>query len=290
MTAEGTGPLSGSGPGRRGWSAHPIARSVSRAWNSLGRAPRWAGHWIPFTTLTVLYGSISILLGPLTRDRRASQWAMRKWSRSGLRFLRISVDVQGLDDLPAGACALACNHQSLLDTLVLGATLPGDVKWTVKSSLMMVPFLGWHLWLAGHVRVDRRGDKRAAAASIRRFARVLGDGKRLLVFPEGTRSIDSRIRPFKMGMFYAAVRAGAPVVPLALHGTGAAMAKGAADMAHASVAGRDVRCVKLRIGQPLTAKADGPKPERAADLRDRTHACVVYMHSQLQASTERARR
>jgi len=252
----------------------------------LDEALRWAAHWIPFTALTAFYGTLSLLLGPLTRNRRASHWAMREWSRSGLRFLRISVDVEGLDNLPPRACALACNHQSLLDTLVLGATLPGDVKWTVKSSLLMVPFLGWHLWLAGHVRVDRRADSRSAAASIRRFARVLGEGKRLLVFPEGTRSPDGRVRPFKMGLFYAAVRAGVPVVPLALHGTGTAMAKGAADMAHAAGSGRKPTIVWLRVGRPEGAKSDGAKPERATDLRDRTHACVVGMHRRLLASNE----
>ena len=92
---------------------------------------------------------------------------MRAWSRSGLRFLQISVDLQGLENVPSGGYAYASNHQSLLDTLVLGATLPGDFKWAVKSSLMAIPFLGWHLWLAGHVRVDRNGDKKAAAAAVR---------------------------------------------------------------------------------------------------------------------------
>jgi 1-acyl-sn-glycerol-3-phosphate acyltransferase len=242
---------------------------------------RWLRHWIPFTARTCFYGSISLLLGPLTPDRRASQWAQRAWSRSGLRFLGIAVDVQGLENVPAGGYAYACNHQSLLDTLVLGATLPGDFKFTVKSSLLLIPFLGWHLWLAGHVRVDRSGDRRAAAATIRRFARVLGEGKPLLVFPEGTRSRDGRVQPFKMGMFHAAVRAGVPVVPVALHGTGAAMAKGALDIGR-----KESRRVYLRVGKPLAPKPDGSRPERAADLCTRTQTAVVGMHRDL-ASTER---
>jgi 1-acyl-sn-glycerol-3-phosphate acyltransferase len=248
-------------------------------WSSLRQTLRLLRHWVPFTARTVFYGSVSLLLGPLTPDRRASHWAQRAWSRSGLRFLSISVDVQGLENVPAGGYAYACNHQSLLDTLVLGATLPGDFKWTVKSSLMMIPFLGWHLWLAGHVRVERDGDRRAAASAIRRFARVLAEGKPLLVFPEGTRSKDGRVKPFKMGLFYAAVRAGVPVVPVALHGTGTAMAKGAPDIGR-----REIRRVYLRIGEPVAPSADGSGPERASDLRDRTHAAVVDMHRAL-AST-----
>lgn len=243
---------------------------------SVRRALRWLRHWVPFTARTVYYGSISLLLGPFTRDRRASHWAQRAWSRSGLRFLGILVDVEGLENVPAGGYAYACNHQSLLDTLVLGATLPGDFKFTVKSPLMMIPFLGWHLWLAGHVRVDRSGDKRAAAATIRRFAKVLGEGQPLLVFPEGTRSRDGRVHPFKMGLFHAAVRAGVPVVPVALHGTGTAMAKGAPDIGR-----RETRRVHVRIGRPLAPRPHGSRPQRAEDLRARTQAAVVDMHAAL---------
>jgi 1-acyl-sn-glycerol-3-phosphate acyltransferase len=233
---------------------------------------------VGFTARTAFYGSISLLIGPLTRDRRACLWAMRAWSRSGLRFLRISVDVDGVEKVPNGGCAYACNHQSLLDTLLLGATLPGDFKWAVKSSLLAIPFLGWHLRLSGHVRVDRGADRRAAVSTVNRFAKVLAEGKPLVVFPEGTRSKDGRVKAFRAGLFYAAVRAGVPVVPVALHGTGAAMAKGAADIG--SQRG-DTRRVYLRIGEPLAPRPDGSESERASDLRDRTRAAVIEMQRAL---------
>jgi 1-acyl-sn-glycerol-3-phosphate acyltransferase len=247
----------------------------------LRRALRSLRHWVPFTARTVFYGSISLLIGPFSEDRRACLWAMRAWSRSGLRFLQISIDLHGLENVPDGRHAYASNHQSLLDTLVLGATLPGDFKWAVKSSLMAIPFLGWHLWLAGHVRVEKNGDKKAAAAAVRRFTQVLGEGKPLLVFPEGTRSKDGQVKPFKMGLFYAAVRAGVPVVPVALHGTGAAMAKGAADLASARGGPRDARRVYVRIGEPLAPRPDGSEASRASDLCDRTRAAVMEMHRAL---------
>jgi 1-acyl-sn-glycerol-3-phosphate acyltransferase len=258
---------------------HPIEPGADEVSNFLRRTLRWLHYWVPFTARTVFYGSVSLLLGPFTPDRRASNWAMRAWSRSGLRFLRISVDLQGLENVPAAGYAYACNHQSLLDTLVLGANLPGDFKWTVKSSLMLIPFLGWHLWLAGSVRVERDGNRRAAASAVRRFARVLAEGTPLLVFPEGTRSKDGRVKPFKMGLFYAAVRAGVPVVPVALHGTGEAMAKGAPDIGR-----RETRRVYVRVGEPVAPRPDGSGPERASDLRDRTHAAVVDMHRALEST------
>ncbi len=250
-------------------------------------ATRWLRHWVPFTACTVFYGSVSVLLGPLTPQRGVSLWAMRSWSRSCLRLLHISVDVQGLEGIPAGAFVYACNHQSLLDTLLLASTLPGDVKWAVKSSLTAIPFLGWHLWLAGHVRVERGVGRREAVETVERFAGVLRRGKPLLVFPEGTRSRDGRIGPFKKGPFYAAVRAGVPVVPVALHGTGALMEKGAGNMASGSGAGREVSCVPVRVGAPLIPLGSGTEADRAADLRDRAHAAVVEMNCQLQESQGR---
>ena len=246
----------------------------------LRRTLHWLRHWVPFAARTVFYGSISLLIGPFSKDRRACLWAMRAWSRSGLRFLHISIDLHGLENLPNGCYAYASNHQSLLDALVLGATLPGDIKWAVKSSLMAIPFLGWHLWLAGHVRVEKNGRKKAAAAAVRRFTQVLSEAKPLLVFPEGTRSKDGQVKAFRMGLFYAAVRAGVPVVPVALHGTGVAMA----DIESRRSGGRDARHVYVRIGEPLAPRQDGSESTRAEDLRDRTRSAVMEMHRALVAA------
>jgi 1-acyl-sn-glycerol-3-phosphate acyltransferase len=254
-----------------------------------GTAFAWVAHWVPFTARTVFFGSVSLILGPLTPQRSASHWAMRAWSRSCLRFLRISVDVQGVDNVPHGGFAYASNHQSLLDTLLLAATLPGETRWAVKRSLMTIPFLGWHLWLAGHVAVDREGGKRAAVSTVDRFANVLARGKALVVFPEGTRSKDGQVKRFKKGIFYAAVRAGVPVVPVAVHGTGAVMGKGAADMASSPRdPGEPKQRVYVRIGIALAPGNDGPEPRRASELCERTRAAVLSMHSTLEEAEVRA--
>ena len=244
-------------------------------------AVAWVAHWIPFATRTVFFGSVSLILGPLTPQRRASHWAMRAWSQSCLRFLRISVDVGGVENVPPAGFAYASNHQSLLDTLLLAATLPGDTRWAVKRSLMRIPFLGWHLWLAGHVAVERDGGRREAVSTVDRFAEVLARGKALVVFPEGTRSKDGQVKRFKKGMFYAAVRAGVPVVPVAVHGTGAAMGKGAADMSSHRDPGEPGQRVYVRIGAPLVPGNDGLETRRAAELCERTRAAVLSMHGML---------
>jgi 1-acyl-sn-glycerol-3-phosphate acyltransferase len=237
----------------------------------LQSAIRATRQWVPFTARTIAYGTISLTLGPLTRDRRASLWAMRRWCQSSARGLAIEVEAEGTGHVPRqGAYVYCSNHQSLLDILVLGSVLPGDYKWAAKRSLMKIPFLGWHLQLAGHVPVDRSSGSRAAAEVIGRFEEVLKQGKPLLVFPEGTRSEDGILHPFKNGGFYAAVRAGVPVIPVALEGTHRLMKKHAIDTGDGTM-----RQVKVKIGAPIHPVPSGREGPRVADLRDRTYAAVA---------------
>ncbi|HTJ84594.1 MAG TPA: lysophospholipid acyltransferase family protein, partial [Polyangiaceae bacterium] len=212
-----------------------------------------AKQWGPFAARTAFYGTISCAFGPLTRDHGASLWAMRTWCKSSLRGLNIEVDVDGLENVPAsGAFVYASNHQSIVDIIVLGSVLTGDYKWAAKRSLFKTPFLGWHLQLAGHVPVDRSSGSRAAAEVIKSFQRVLEGGKPLLIFPEGTRTETGALRAFKNGGFYAAVRAGVPVVPVALEGTFDLMQKGALDTGR-----ENVRVVKVRVGAPIAPLTRG---------------------------------
>lgn len=238
-------------------------------------------QWVPFAVRTMAYGTVSLTLGPLTPQRSASLWAMRRWCQSSARGLDIDVEVGGIENVPPGVFVYCSNHQSLLDILALGAVLPGDFKWAAKRSLMKIPFLGWHLQLAGHVPVDRTVGSRAAADAIARFEQVLKDGKPLLVFPEGTRSEDGVLRSFKNGGFYAAVRAGVPVVPVAIHGTHLLMRKGAIDTGDGTL-----RRVRVRIGAPLTVRPDGREGARVNDLRVRAHAAVSELLLSIGGSVE----
>ena len=186
--------------------------------------------------------------------------------------------------MPEGGLVYCSNHQSLVDILVLGATLPGDFKWAAKRSVMNVPFLGWHLRLAGHVPVDRQVGKEAALAALESFEQVLGEGKPLLVFPEGTRSADGKLKAFKSGAFLAAVRAARPVVPVALHGTYALMSRDSVDTG--SLRNMDgSRFVWVRVGKPLFPDTELGEADRVADLRDRTRASIATMLSDIAGET-----
>lgn len=235
---------------------------------------RWLRQWVPFGARTIGWGALSITAGPLTQGA-ASTWAAKRWSQSAARGLRIHIEATGEQNVPSGGFVYASNHESLVDILVLGAALPGDFKWAAKRSVMSVPFLGWHLRLAGHVPVDRNQGKEAAAAVVEAFEKVLRDEKPLLVFPEGTRTPDGKLKAFKDGAFQAAVMAGKPVVPVALKGTFSLMSRSAVDTGTAK--SLVDRLVTVQIGKPIYPNAELDQAESIAELRDRTRAAVIEM-------------
>jgi len=239
-----------------------------------GQRGRWLMQWVPFGARTMGWGTLSILIGPLTKGA-ASTWAAKKWSRSSARGLRIYIEANGEKNVPEGGFAYASNHESLIDILVLGAALPGDFKWAAKRSVMNIPFLGWHLRLAGHVPVDRNTGRNAALAVTEAFEGVLRAGKPLLVFPEGTRTQDGKLRTFKSGAFQAAVLTGKPVVPVALNGTFSLMSRDEVDTGGSK--DREDRLVTVQIGKPLYPNTELEEREAVGDLRERTRAAVVAM-------------
>jgi 1-acyl-sn-glycerol-3-phosphate acyltransferase len=242
----------------------------------LKSAWRATRQWVPFALKTIGYGTVSITLGPFTRDHAASLWAMRRWCQSSARGLDLTLSPSGAENVPEGPFVYCSNHQSIVDILVLGAVLPGDYKWAAKRSVMRVPFLGWHLTLSGHVPVDRGAGQKTAALVVKRFEETLARGKPLLVFPEGTRTPDGEVKPFKRGGFIAAARAGVPVVPVALEGTYRLMKRGQADTGE----GND-RIVRVKIGAPIWPRFDSDEAARVDDLRDRAYDAVVALHAQI---------
>jgi len=248
-----------------------------------GQRGRWLQQWVPFGARTVGWSTLSLTAGPLTGGA-ASTWAAKKWSQSSAKGLRIYIQATGQENVPDGGFVYASNHESLVDILVLGAALPGDFKWAAKRSVMNIPFLGWHLRLAGHVPVDRNKGKDVAVAVTEAFESVLRNGKPLLVFPEGTRTADGKLKAFKSGGFQAAVLTGKPVLPVALSGTFSLMSRDEVDTGGGR--SREDRLVTVQIGDPLYPNLELEEPEAVADLRDRTRAAIVRML--VEASSEQA--
>ncbi len=118
---------------------------------------------------------------------------------------------------------MVANHQSLLDIIVL-FRLFVHYKWVSKIENFRVPCIGWNMILNRYIPL-RRGDKRSIAEMMRGCEKTIGEGNPVMMFPEGTRSRDGRLRPFKHGAFTIAKRAGVPILPIVIEGTGNALPK-----------------------------------------------------------------
>ena len=180
--------------------------------------------WAPFANLlwythTVVMGSLSLLLWPFDRTGELQFWCARWWCRLIACSIFAHIRVHGVEHVRAGQpYVYMANHASLIDTPALFAYLPYPFRIMAKRELFFVPFMGWHLWTAGHFPIDRR-DRRTTVRSLRRVIEGVRDGKSLAVFPEGTRTRDGRLQEFKPGPFKIALRAGVPIVPVTIRGT-----------------------------------------------------------------------
>ncbi len=228
-------------------------------------------HWwrtvfylIPaITVYTVVLGTLSMGSSLFQSSGRFAHWCARTWSRLILATTGVHVDVSGLERLVSDrAYVFVANHQSIYDIPIVFWSLPYQIRIIAKESLGRFPFLGWHLRRTGHMLVDRRRPDRAAIFG--RASKLMEDGLSLIVFPEGTRSCDGRVAPFKGGSFYLALESELPIVPISIVGSRRVMLKGRL----ATYPGR----VKLIVHEPIdtTGLAGGdPRAARAFAARVR---------------------
>jgi 1-acyl-sn-glycerol-3-phosphate acyltransferase len=162
--------------------------------------------------------SLPVML--LTGSGELPIWfARRAWAPSCLWLAGARVETALRAPLPRGPAIYASNHESALDIWVVLTVVPRGVRFVAKQELFRIPVFGWYMRLGGHVPVDRRNHA-DAVASLRRAGEIVRAGTSLIVFPEGTRSRDDAVHPFKKGPFVLALEAGVPVVPVAISGSG----------------------------------------------------------------------
>ncbi len=147
-----------------------------------------------------------------------------KFVRIGVRAAGIQFRAEGLENIPARACVFACNHASNADPPVLVLAIPRRVSILVKRELFHVPILATGMRQAEFVPVDRGASQ--GSVGMDAVAQALKNGLSFLIFAEGTRSPDGRLRPFRKGAVLMAIQAGAPIVPVAIAGTPRIMPKG----------------------------------------------------------------
>ena len=196
---------------------------------------------------TIFFGTISLIVSFFDSTGVVQIRVARVWARTLLMVSGVQVRVEGLEQIdPQGSYVFISNHLSYMDTPVALGHIPVQFRFLAKRGLFQIPFLGQHLSRAGHIPVPRE-DPRAAVKTMQTAAETIQRKKiSLLVFPEGGRSHDGNLRPFKEGGAYIAIRAGVSVVPLVMIGTRKVLPFGSGVVK----AGR----VTLRILKPIETK------------------------------------
>ena len=177
-----------------------------------------------YSILFSLWGIAISIKDP--KGRRVHAYCAVPWSKSILWVCGIKIRVLGLENLePETPRIYMVNHQSYFDIFTLLANLPVQFKFVLKQELMRVPFLGPAMRRAKYVGIDR-DDPRKAIKSMNQAADRFREGASILIFPEGTRSPDGQLQPFKPGGFHLALKIKGDIVPVSIVGTHRIVPKG----------------------------------------------------------------
>ena len=162
---------------------------------------------------------------------------------------------------------LACNHQSMIDVVALFRAVPVPLRFALKRELAAMPVVGWYARAMGMVFIDR-GNARNARGSLRAAVARLRGANAIAAFPEGTRSRDGAVAPFKGGAFQLAIEAGVPVVPVAIAGSGAVLPTEGLFRVRPGT-------IRLRFGAPMETAGLSQQDRQA--LARRAHEAVAAL-------------
>jgi 1-acyl-sn-glycerol-3-phosphate acyltransferase len=212
-------------------------------------------------TLLMLWGYL--LVGP--SGRRADR-AVKTWCRMALRVCGITPSVTGVKHLEGiEAAILAANHASYIDSVVLMATIPADFRFLAKRRLADYPLIGTVIRKVGHVTIEKATvAQQISSADL--LARLLREGRQMLVFPEGTFFRPPELLPFRLGAFKAAVDTERPIVPIAVRGTRRILPAGTWLFTRGPI--------DVIIGAPLVPAAQGW--QEMVRLRDEARSIIAH--------------
>lgn len=223
---------------------------------------------------TILGGIISIVMASLViltlpigkKDGRLFHALSRFWANAILTTSGITVHVHGLENItPGQSYVYVSNHASLFDIPVILAGIPDQIRIVYKKELEVVPIFGWGLKWGHYIGIDRRKGSEARR-SLDEAAEKIRRGASVLLYAEGTRTLDGNLQPFKRGAFNLALRAGVPVVPLTVNGTFSIMPKRSISVRPGTV--------HLVLEKPIqTGGAEGKDAERR--LMEQVHTAIA---------------
>jgi len=216
------------------------------------------------TSLGSFWGLFLRLLDP-SGDRVLD--LARAWSGWVTSFAGVKIEVDNRAKLVADQpYVFVANHASSLDIWAMFLVIPRRMRMIAKKQLARIPLFGWGMWAGRFIFIDRQNGV-AARRSIDLAGERIHNGESVLLFPEGTRTRDGSLGPFKKGSFHLAVKAGVPIVPVALRGTRELMPRGSILLRAGTV--------KAIVGEPIVT--EGLSDEERATLNERVRAIIEAM-------------
>lgn len=213
---------------------------------------------------TIFLSVIALIISPFDSGGKLIHKIARFWASTHIGIGGIKVVTSGLDKITTPPYIFMCNHQSALDIYGLLFSLPLSFRWIAKRQLFLIPLFGWALKRGGNISIDRENPREALKA-MDEAARKIRDGMNIIIFPEGTRSKDGSLLPFKKGGFSLALRAMVPIVPVGIVGTSVLQPKG-------SFIPRRKGVIYVHIGEPIPL--EGMSRSAKGEVMNRVRASI----------------
>lgn len=168
---------------------------------------------------TILTASVTIVLSAMGLGRWAGYVFPRLWAKLFCILTLVKVTVKGRENVEKNTSyVFVCNHQGAYDIFAVYGYLNHQFRWMMKRSLEKIPLVGYSCKVSGHIMVDNSSPS-ATRLTMEKAERQLRGGMSLVVFPEGARTWNGKMRPFKRGAYMLAVEFGLPVVPITIDGS-----------------------------------------------------------------------
>jgi len=206
--------------------------------------------WLVFVTVfwTIFFGIITIFIFPFdfTKGKILNK-IVKSWARIIFFSARVKIKIIGLENLNSlKNYIFAANHSSSLDIPLMLGYIPFWIVPISKIELKWIPFLGWAMQMAGHVFVDRRNHENAMESISDIKESLIKTPRSILLFPEGSRTSDGNIKPFKSGGLSLGISTGIPIAPVAIIGTFESLGKGSTLFKN--------NLLTVNIGSPIDTK------------------------------------
>ena len=226
--------------------------------------PRLILAWVGIALITIVLAPALIIAGMIPRSGFSTYRIGRAWNRAAAKVMGVSISLTGAEKVvPGESYIITPNHQSFADIVALYVYLPTPFRWVIKKELLNIPLFGRALGATGAICLDRSNRDRSVK-TLQDGADKLRGGWSVVIYPEGTRTPDGLLHPFKKGAFMMAVQTGIPILPVTCNGAFKIMPKN-------TLLFRPGR-ITLTIGDPIVT--EGLTVKDVPQLMERTRQAI----------------